>query len=319
MVERPASAFLLGTVLALIALYRHNGLAVALGTPLLLGMPFYRQGLRLALALAVACGLVWGVRGPLYRAVAARAPSSGTYQQVGTGSARGFFKTALAADHICAQMADGTLLTDEERDLLSGLYPLENGKWAYDQHGDGRIGQDMLQHWAKWEQKEDDLAALALRLFRRNPLASLRHVLWSASYLWCITGPSDANYYTVAFTHGESLKYQKLRDVTVGGQAADWVEPKVPLPGWVGWTFGHSWLFWRPAIYLYLIVLSVLIAMLRAASLRYGVFLIPILLQTGGLSLAAFTQEFRFQFPIYMIGLLYGGYFLFCIPRRKPT
>ena len=177
MAPRPASAFLLGTVLAMIALYRHNGLPVALGTPLLLGMPFYRQGLRLALALAVACGLVWGVRGPLYQAVAAGAPSSGTYRQIGTSDARRFFKIAVAVDHIAAQMADGAPLTAEERDLLNGLYPLENGKWAYDQHGDGRIGEDLVQCWKKWEQKENDLTALALRLVWRNPMASLRHVL----------------------------------------------------------------------------------------------------------------------------------------------
>ena len=49
--------------------------------------------------------------------------------------------------------------------------------------------------------------------------------------------------------------------------------------------------------------------------MRFGPFLIPILLHTGCLLLVAMTQEFRYQFPIYMIGL-YGGYFLFCVPRR---
>ena len=172
--------------------------------------------------------------------------------------------------------------------------------------------------WKKWEPKEDELTALAIRLFRRNPAASLRHVLSSASYLWCITGPTDLdNYYTVAFRPGGKAKYQKLRDLSVSGpDNVDWVEPKVPLPGFVDWTFRHMWLFWRPALYLYLILFSVVIAMIREGSMRFGPFLIPIFLQTGCLSLVALTQEFRFQFPIYMIGLLYGGYFLFCGPRR---
>ena len=71
--ERPASALVLGVVLALVAIYRHNGLPVALGTPLFLAAVYYRQAFRLALALLVACAVIWGVRGPLYQAVAARA------------------------------------------------------------------------------------------------------------------------------------------------------------------------------------------------------------------------------------------------------
>ena len=72
--QRPATAFLLGLVLALVGLYRHNGLPVALGTPLLLGIPFYRQGLRLALGPGGFVRGDGGVRGPLYQALAARQP-----------------------------------------------------------------------------------------------------------------------------------------------------------------------------------------------------------------------------------------------------
>ncbi len=317
--ERPATAFLLGLVLALVGLYRHNGLPVALGTPLLLGIPFYRQGLRLCLALAVSCAVMWGVRGPLYQALAARAPASGTYRQIGVGQGPGFFKIVIAVNHIAAQMADGTPLTAEERDLVSSLYPLDHGKWPYGPSADDRFGLDMLRHWEKWQRKEGDLAALAVRLSRRNPLASLRHVLTSTSYLWRITGRAGLDtYYTVAFVPGKSAKYQKLRDFHVSGdENVDWVEPKVPLPGVVNWTFRNTWLFWRPALYLYLILFSMAIAMLREGSTRVAPLLIPVLLQTGCLALAALTQEFRYQFPIYMIGLLYGGYFLFCVAGRR--
>ena len=130
---------------------------------------------------------------------------------------------------------------------------------------DDRFGLDMLAHWEKWQRKEGDLAALAVRLSRRNPLASLRHVLTSTSYLWRITGRAGLDtYYTVAFVPGKSAKYQKLRDFHVSGdENVDWVEPKVPLPGVVDWTFRNTWLFWRPALYLYLILFSLAIAMLR--------------------------------------------------------
>ena len=85
------------------------------------------------------------------------------------------------------------------------------------------------------------------------------------------------------------------------------------------WTFRNTWLFWRPAIYLHLILFSLLIAMMRGGLVRFSPFLIPVLLQTGCLSLASSSQDFRYQFPVYMIGLLYSGYFLFCIPRHLST
>ena len=176
---------------------------------------------------------------------------------------------------------------------------------------------DLLYCWKKWEPRQDALTDLAIRLFCRNPAAGLRHVLTSASYIWCITGPMTLdNYYTVAFVPGEKPSYQKLRDLRGGGpDNVAWVEPQVPLPGVVNWTFRNTWLFWRPALYLYLILFALAIAMLRGGS-RFAPFLVPVLLQTGCLSLAVLSQEFRYQFPIYMIGLLYGGYFLFCVPRQ---
>ncbi len=64
-----------------------------------------------------------------------------------------------------------------------------------------------------------------------------------------------------------------------------------------------------------MILFSVAVAMIRGGSTRFGLFLIPILLQSGCLSLAALSHEFRFQFPIYMTALIYSGHFLFCVPR----
>jgi hypothetical protein len=251
---------------------------------------------------------------------AAHTVANGNSQTVGMENARGVFQVAFAINHIAAQMAAGTPLAGEERDLLNGLYPLENGKWRYDPyHFDGLMNVDLLYSWKKWEDKEAELTALALRLVCRNPAAGLRHILTSAGYLWSVTGPTDPeHYYTVAFMSGG--KYQKVRDISTSGpDNADWVEPTVPLPGFVEWTFRNTWLFWRPAIYLYAILFAVAIAMIREGSWRYAAFLIPIALQTGCLSIAALSHEFRFQFPVYMIALLYGGYFLFCSPANQIT
>jgi hypothetical protein len=304
--SRRCSWILLGVVLALAALYRHNGLPVALGMPVLLAAAYYRYWRRLALALAMAGAVIWGVRGPLYR-------------KLGIASGQDVFQVALCIQHVAAHTASGAPLTPDEQVLLHGLYPLKDGKWPYSPyHIDGGMNIDLLNFWRKWDAKKKDLTALAIRLFWRRPAVNLRHVLLSSSYIWGIAGPGDVSYYTVAFAGGPPLQYQVLRRVQDNGQAVvEWVEPRLLLPRIVGKTFRHQWLFWRPAIYLYLILLSAGIAMLRSRSPRYGLILLPLLLHSGFLPAVCLSQEFRFQFPVYLVSVLYSGFLLFCVRRSR--
>jgi hypothetical protein len=302
--SRRCSWMLLGVVLGLVALYRHNGLPVALGTPILLAIPYCRYWRRLALALAVAGAVIWGVRGPLYR-------------KLGVASGHDVFQVALCIQHIAAHTAGGTPLTPAEQVLLDGLYPLKDGRWPYSPSQiDGGMNIDELNSWPKWDAKKKDLTALTLRLFWRRPAVNLRHVLASSSYIWGIAGPRDAHYYIVAFAEGPPLRYQVLRGVQDDGQVVfEWVEPRLPLPRIVAQTFRQKWLFWRAAIYLYLILLSTGIAMLRSRSPRYGLLLLPLLLHSGLLAAVCLSPEFRFQFPVYLVTVLYSGFLLFCVPR----
>jgi hypothetical protein len=307
-VSRPRCWILLGVLLGLLALYRHNGVSVALGVPVLLAAAYRRYWRPLALALAVAGAIIWAVRGPLYRTL-------------GIASGRDVFQVALCIQHIAAHTASRTPLEPDERALLDGLYPLADGHWPYNPYQiDGGLNIDELHHWDKWAAQKEELTALALRLFRRRPTVDLWHVLLGSSYIWGITGPGDANYYTVAFFGTRPARYQVLRDVQDDGQPQfEWVESQLPLPGIVAATFRQKWLFWRPAVYLYLVLLSTGIAVWRSRSPAYGVLLIPLGLHTGLLAAVSLSQEFRFQFPVYLVSILYSGFLLFCVPRRGSS
>jgi hypothetical protein len=313
------SWILLGVVLGLVALYRHNGLPVALGLPVLLAAAYYRYWRRLALALAVAGALIWGVGGPLYRNITRPIAPAPIRAQVGTAEANGYFRVVICIQHIAAHTAAGTPLTPGEQAFLDGLYPLKDGRWPYNPYRFiGGMNLDVLHSWPKWDANKEDLTALAIRLFWRRPAVNLRHVLASSSYIWGIAGPGDASYYTVAFAQGPPLRYQVLRRVQNDGRAVfEWVEPRLPLPRIVGKTFRHQWLFWRAAIYLYLIVLSAGIAMLRSRAPRYGLILLPLLLHSGVLAMIGLAQDFRYQFSVYLVSLLYSGFLLFCVRRSQ--
>jgi hypothetical protein len=305
-----ASWVLLGVVLALVALYRHNGMPVGLGTPVVLALVYRSQWRRLALALGLTIVLVMAVRGPLYRAAGMQAAGA---------QAHDYFLAMVLAQHAAAHTVAATPLTEDEADFLNRLHPLENGEWRYNPYRTQMDG-DISQAWPQWQPHMGELTRLVLRLSLQRPLVTLRHLLLSSSYIWGITGPGDPTYYTVAFDSARPVRYQVIVEERPDPQfSVEWRQCRHRLPRWVVKTFGRDWiwLFWRPAVYLYLLLFAVVIAMARSRSWRYGPLLVPLGLHTCFLALVVLSQEFRFQYAVYLVSVLYSGYLLFCIPRAR--
>ena len=238
--------------------------------------------------------MIWGVRGPLFH-------------KLGIASGHDAFLVAFCLQHLAAHTASGTPLTPDEQVLrdsccsLTADLPCYSPRFLYDKR--------------EWDAQQKSLTALAIKLFWRRPAVDLRLMLLGSSYIWGITGPGDGGY-TVAFAEGPPPRYQVLRRVQDKGQPTfEWVEPRLPWPRILGRTFRHKWLFWRPAIYLYLILLSAGIAMLRSRSPAYGLMLLPLLLHNGCLVVLSPGEEFRYQFPVYLVSILYSGFLFFCVPR----
>ena len=62
--------------------------------------------------------LVAAVKGPLYSAI-------------GVAPAERFYRVLPLLHHVAAHTAEGTPLTDDERELLERLHPLDHGEWPY--------------------------------------------------------------------------------------------------------------------------------------------------------------------------------------------
>jgi len=67
------------------------------------------------------------------------------------------------------------------------------------------------------------------------------------------------------------------------------------------------WLVWRPATYLYLTLFCVLAASIRRRSLRTLGLALPVLAQSVVWMLVLTVQDFRFQYPVYLIALVSVG------------
>jgi hypothetical protein len=67
-----------------------------------------------------------------------------------------------------------------------------------------------------------------------------------------------------------------------------------------------SWLvtlLWKPAVYLYLLIFVVAVFAIRLRNWHGMLFALPAILQSGILFLVNPAQDFRYQYPVYLIGL----------------
>jgi hypothetical protein len=307
--QKWVAAICLGVGLALVALYRHNGLPIAVGLPVLLLLAYRRQWRGTIAAAATAAILIAVVRGPLYRAVSdpARRSFGQHYAQV-----------LIWNQYIAAHLAHDTPMRDEERSFLNDLYPTREGCWPYEPLGvGGNVLLNVVSDWNKWDHNRDRLCELTALLTLRNPMAAVCHVLQSSALIWRVTavhGPFET--YAVAFSPWPPIRYQVMTRLEQGHVFFDSREPRNPCPVWLAGTFDEYWywLWWRTPFYLYVMLLAVAVAVVRSRSLRWALLLAPIGLHSFCLALVVPSQDFRYQFPVYLTSLLLSGFLLLCVP-----
>ncbi len=157
---------------------------------------------------------------------------------------------------------------------------------------------------ALFDANVDAYTDLWLRLAVRDPATLMRHQWCLTSLIWRVTQPADGYLYAwhkiLIDDYGKDLGLTPssvlpgLRDLL-----ASWLvlleRPKV------------NWLVWRPATYLYLALFCVLAASIRRRSLRTLGLALPVLAQSLVWMLVLTVQDFRFQYPVYLIALVSVG------------
>ena len=297
----------LGVVAAFVALFRLNGPPAAFGACTILMIAYRQYWRRAGAALALALVIWVGVRGPLYSAVGVKPSEVSGWLWV---------LVHEAAAHLDA----GTPMTSEERDLLSQIRPLDD-KWRYDCYAvtvpafDGRLSRKALEG-NKWE-----LVRVAGDLMLRQPQVSLDRIICSSSLIWRIT--REPNRYD----YGPGLGYNdqgKLVYIPVAAEFGLYPQSKIPelveplgrLVVLSAHIWDLLWLTWRSAIYLYVALASAVVASLRSRRWQYMLVMAPILFHSIFLAFVALDQDFRLQYPVYLVGLVLGGFLLFGVPLR---
>jgi hypothetical protein len=284
---------LAAVLVAAVALFRHNGPPVALLT--LLAFPLVGRDVpmrQVALIGGWALILVLGVRGVVYSALDVTPMPPWVARQ-------------MQIHQLGAYAAHSTQLDDADRALLERLLPLDEWRRRYSCYGLGPLlyGAPAM-NLALFDADVDAYTDLWLRLAVRDPATLIQHQWCLTSLIWRVMQPTDGYLYawhkTLIDDYGKDVGLTPssvlpgLRDLL-----ASWLT-SLERPEVV-------WLVWRPATYLYLTLFCVLAASIRRRSLRTLGLALPVLAQSLGWMLVLPMQEFRFQYPVYLIALVSIG------------
>jgi hypothetical protein len=78
-----------------------------------------------------------------------------------------------------------------------------------------------------------------------------------------------------------------------------------------------NWLFWRPAIFLYIFLFSIGIFVLRRRDVRGLAVVVPILIQSIGFSLLWVNPNFRYYYAAYLLAIIFWP--LVFVPKEKSA
>ncbi|MFN0060494.1 MAG: hypothetical protein ACKVX7_18710 [Planctomycetota bacterium] len=305
--QRRAKTFVaIGIAAALLTALRHNGIVPAVATLALLGIAL-RKELRLPLiAIAVFVVTLGGIKGGLYRAF-----------DVQPTRIQGWIY--LPIHEIGAHVAAGTQILEHERPILRAIRDADN--WPYDPYYvnpllfDGHFSYDRAQQHGR------EALALAARLAWRAPGVSLHRALSVSSLVWRLTTPPGSVYWTVLGARSGG----QISAVYLPNRLG--IEPAPLLPAArqriadaisASMAPSIAWLFWRPALYLYLLIFATWVAAARLGDRRVWVAAVPALANSLLIALMTPAQDFRYQYGVYLTALFLVP-FLLCMRTTRQT
>lgn len=283
------------------ALFHHGGTIVVVGTFAVLAVAYRPAWRRLALSAALV-GLAWvGVRGVLEPALDVSKDHPGAAQ--------------IYLHHIAAHLAEGAVPTDAEEDLLAEVLPTD---WRYECANHNGVVQSRAPgrqaRWHALRARSDELRSMAVRLFLDDPMVDVRHKRCNSELVWRIREEESAPTYKVAIESDSTRPVTEANLTTIARRArllGVRREPvlddlTVPLARLVleSTEPRFSWLFWRAPVAGLALLGAVAVAVARTGNRHLLLVPLPALLVTLVVLLAAPSQDFRYEFPVYLTAAL---------------
>ncbi len=280
----PPSWILLGFVSALVALFRHNGMPVSLGSLLIILIAYPQRWRRVGASVLFMSILLLLVKGPLYQLTGVNTNKETLGKNLGVEG------TAFQVVHQHSQSNTALLPTEEA--LIQKIYP------------DQEINFNELGRFSK------EIDELAIQLTLRNPVPTIEFLQKKASFIFQVLQPPNRRIEYVGLTVYENTLGIKQSSIL------PWLQRKISHLFHLSSQPELDWLFWRNAFWMYLMIFAAAIACLRQKNWRYALLLAPLLLNALPLAVFSGGEISRYIYPTLLISPIFSGYLLF-IPRKE--
>ena len=137
-----------------------------------------------------------------------------------------------------------------------------------------------------------------LRLITNHPNILLHHQLCVSSMIWRISQPNTGYISTFVLTADSDNPDTAPRSKSI------WLKDIINVYLKASLEDKNIWYIWRPALYLYTIIFCVVVASIRLRNTRLLVVMLPAIFNSLTLLVLIPAQDFRFQYPVYVTGLI---------------
>jgi hypothetical protein len=286
--------------LLLVSLYRHNGApVVALFLAIILIVwrrVCFKQLVRVTITWLL---LFIIVTGPVYRLV-------------GVAPMAKFFALQNVMHQTGAMIHRGVIKSKSDLDYLAWIQPIEAWKKFYNCYNLNVLVYNQYVQHQFIESHAQQLLDIWKRSLLQHPEVVWEHQKCVTAMLWQITEPRDkeGRLYTTELgivendfrlqTHSLWPGIHKIiYDVVKQSHSPDLI-----------------WFVWRPAFHLYALLLCVCLAALRTKNINLLLAGLPAVLNSIVWLAVITTQDFRFQYPVYVMALIAPA--LFFVPQHLP-
>jgi hypothetical protein len=197
----------------------------------------------------------------------------------------------------------GTRFLPEEEALFKDIFSVVNNP---------SVDAPTLKEWSKLADSLEIMARTVLKLTLRSPGVTLEYLLKRTNYIFQVFQPYVDRVGYVA-TQNDPNEFGLSIDSKLPG-ARSFLTTLANLTK----RPKTDWFFWRNAFWMYLLVFAAVVASVRSRSWKYGLALLPVMLNALPLILFSGGQIYRYIIPTIWVSTLLSGYLLF-IPGIAKT
>ncbi|MBL7645020.1 MAG: hypothetical protein JNK74_02410 [Candidatus Hydrogenedentes bacterium] len=216
----------------------------------------------------------------------------------------------LTTCHLAILLDRDVPIRSEQFEFLSKVRDLED-RWAYDPRRVASVVQPFEELYRRAWAKENSQAYMALykSLVMRNLLNAAMYQVERGEFLYV---PWQTEVDMETYFLGISSNDLGLWNTQLFLELPDQLRALLAATA----KPGLNWLFWRPALPLYIILIACIVLCIRQRNLAWSIVYLPFVLNTGTIALAAISQACRYQFPLTFAAAFLVG--LACLPRPTP-